>query len=201
MVYRVSRSILWLFFKICFGYRAKNAKNIPASGPVIMASNHLSFLDPGAVGLATNRRVSFMARASLFHKSLLNWWAQSVGVVQVDRGKFDLSAIKGCLKALKDGRIVALFPEGTRSKDGTIKDPKGGVGFLAVKANVPVVPVFIRGSDKALPAHAKMIRLKRVEARVGKPIYPKEFLLKSGVPDYEAFSKEVMRKIEELGRD
>jgi 1-acyl-sn-glycerol-3-phosphate acyltransferase len=201
MIYYISRSILWLLFKICFRYEVRYAENIPGKGPFIIASNHLSFLDPAAAGFITKRQVCFLARADLFNGVLFKRWAQSVGVIPINRGRFDLSAIKGSLARLRKGYIVALFPEGTRSKDGSIKDPKSGVGFLAVKANVPVVPILIKGSDKALPAHAIMIRFKPVEVRIAKPVAPTMFLQKDGEYDYQAMSEEIMERIRRLGID
>lgn len=201
MLYEISRYLLWLFFKICFNYRVRRAENFPKKGPYVIASNHLSFLDPGIVGVAVRgRQVSFLARADLFANSLFNWWGRNVGAIPIKRGRFDLSAIRGSFEKLRQGGIVSLFPEGTRSKDGTIKDPKGGVGFLAAKAGVPVVPVFIKGSDKALPHHAMFIRFKPVEIIVGEPLKPGSFVGKGGECDYQALSQEVMRRIESFSR-
>ncbi|MCX5715817.1 MAG: lysophospholipid acyltransferase family protein [Candidatus Omnitrophica bacterium] len=201
MIYWISRSIFWLLFKACFGYRVKGTENFPKAGPFIIAGNHLSFLDPPAVGMAWKGMVTFLAREDLFHNSFFKWWGASVGVIPIKRGKFDLAAIRGSFEKLKKGGVVALFPEGTRSRNGTIKDPKGGVGFLAVKAKVPVVPVFIRGTDRALPHHTVFIRFKRVEVTVGKSLRPEMFAKAGGEYDYLAFSQEVMREIEELGRE
>jgi len=200
MIYYISRNFLWLFFKIFFRYKASNVNNFPKKGPFIMASNHLSFLDPVAVGIATMRKVHFMARSSLYENTIFKIWATAVGVIPVKRGRFDLSAIKGTLKHLKRGEVVALFPEGTRSKDGTVKDAKAGVGYVAVKALAPVVPVCIKGSDKALPHHASFIRFRPVETRVGEPVRPEQFKEKDGTYNYEGLSKEVMRRIVELGK-
>lgn len=201
MIYYISRNILWLLFKIFFGYKVKYADRIPKAGPFIIAGNHFSFLDPAAAGCVTRRQVHFLARADLFDNTFFNWWGRAVGAIPIKRGRFDISAIKGTLDCLNRGGIVALFPEGTRSKDGIIKEPKAGVGFVAAKAGVPVVPVFIKGSNKALPTHAMFIRFKPIEARVGKPVDAKMFVKGNGSYDYEALSQEVMKKIEELSKD
>lgn len=199
MIYHISRNLLWLFFKICFRYRVKYSENVPKKGPFIIASNHLSFLDPGAAGCITKRQVHFLARADLFDSKLFALWATAVGAIPVRRGRFDISAIRGTLDSLGKGGIVALFPEGTRSRDGIIKEPKAGVGFVAVKAKVPIIPIYIKGSDRALPAHAMFIRLKPIEVMVGEPISPDMFL-KNGDYNYEALSQEVMNRIEKLSR-
>lgn len=198
MIYYISRTILWLFIKIFFRYSAKGTENAPRRGGFIIASNHASFLDPAAAGMITMRKVHFLARETLFNNPLFNWWGTSVGAIPVKRGRFDLSAMRACLRRLKKGEIISLFPEGTRSKDGVIQDPKAGVGYLAATAGVPIVPVLIKGSDKALPRHAVMVRLKPIKAIVAKPVEPKMFLSKDGEYDYQAISNEVMRRIREL---
>lgn len=198
MIYYISRNILWLLFKICFSYKVRYAWNVPRKGPFIIASNHLSFLDPAAAGFVTKRQVCFLAREDLFDNIFFNWWGRSVGAIPISRSRFSLGAIKGSLDRLNKGYIVAVFPEGTRSKNGSIQDPKAGVGFLAVKAGVPVLPILIRGSDRALPKHAVMVRLKPIEVRVGKPVEPDMFMKKSGECDYQCFSEEVMKRIRRL---
>lgn len=198
MIYYISRAVFWLLFKMFFRYSARGAGNVPRRGGFIIASNHLSFLDPAAAGMITMRKVHFLARETLFDNLLFNWWGTSVGAIPVKRGRFDLSAMRACLRYLKKGEIVSLFPEGTRSKDGTIRDPKAGVGYLAANAGVPIVPVLIKGSDKALPRYAVMIRLKRIKVIAARPVEPKMFLNKEGGYDYQAISNEVMRRVREL---
>jgi 1-acyl-sn-glycerol-3-phosphate acyltransferase len=198
MIYYISRAILLLFIKIFFRYSAKGSGNVPRRGGCIIASNHLSFLDPAAAGMVTMRKVHFLARATLFDNPLFKWWGTSVGAIPVKRGRFDLSAMRACLRHLKKGEVVSLFPEGTRSRDGVIQDPKAGVGYLAANAGVPIVPVLIRGSDKALPPHAAMIRFKPVSAVAGPPVIPDMFLDKDGAYDYQAISNEVMKRIRKL---
>ncbi|MDD5449574.1 MAG: lysophospholipid acyltransferase family protein [Candidatus Omnitrophica bacterium] len=187
-----------MFFKICFRYRVTGSENIPARGPFIIASNHASFLDPPAAGLITWRKVCFLAKADLYNNPLFKWWGTRVGVIPISRSSPTLGAIKGTIERLKKGYIVALFPEGTRSDDGSIKDPKGGVGFLAAKANAPVLPVLIKGSDNALPRHAVMFRLRPIEVMVGKPISERMYLKENGECDYKSFSKDVMDRIRGL---
>jgi len=201
MLYYISRELLRLLFIVCFRFTVRHAENYPAHGPFIVASNHLSLLDPPAVGLSIKRQVTFLTRADLFDNVYFNWWALRVGCIPVERSRFDLAAIKGTLNRLKTGGIVVFFPEGTRSKDGILKEPKAGVGFVASKALVPIVPVFIKGTDKALPAHEVCIRFKPVEIRVGKPLYPRAYIGKDGTCDYAQLSKEVMKKIEALSKE
>lgn len=198
MTYYVSRFIFWLIIKVYLGYRVKYRENFPAEGPFIIASNHLSFLDPALVGNALRRRVSFLAREDLFKNRIFNLWGRAVGAIPVKRGRFDLSAMKGSLQRLKKGEVVALFPEGTRSVDGFIREAKAGVGFLAVKAGVPIVPLCIKGTDKALPKGAIFIRLKPVAVYVGKPVAPERFLKANGEYDYQALSQEAMKRVEEF---
>jgi len=186
---------------LCFRCEIKYKENLPKKGPFIIASNHASFADPAVIGGLAREQIHFLARESLFKNRFTKWWAKAVGIIVVKKGKFDLSAIRGTLEHLAKGEIVALFPEGSRSKDGVIREPKGGVGFVAAKASVPVVPVFIHGTDKALPADASFLRFKKVKAMIGKPVEPKMFLDKDGNCDYQALSKEVMNRIAKFSRD
>lgn len=201
MVYRICRNILWTLCRLCFRCEIKYRENLPRKAPFIIASNHASFADPSVLSGITTEQIHFIARESLFTNWFTKWWSAAVGIIPIKMGRFDLSAIKGTLEHLAKGEIVALFPEGSRSNDGIIKEPKGGVGFVAAKAGVPVVPVFIKGTDKALPINANFIRFKKVMVMVGKPVEPKEFLDKKGNCDYQALSQEVMNRIANFSRD
>lgn len=119
-------------------------------------------------------------------------------MIPIDRTKGDLAALRSALSGLKGGKVVALFPEGTRSLDGNLQEPKGGIGFLIAKARVPVVPVYVAGSYQALPKGRKWIKPKRVRVYFGEPIQPVEFVQGPGKPDYEAIVALVMSRIAEL---
>lgn len=200
MVYGFSRFFLWLGLKIWNHYRAIGAGNVPAEGGVIIASNHASFLDPPLAGCALARRyVRFLARDSLFQNTLGQWWARSVGVVFIDRNRGDLAAFKTALALLENGGALCLFPEGTRSPDGKLQPPKAGIGFLIMKAQVPVVPVYIDGNFAAFPKGAGWIKPAKITVHYGRPLGPEEFQrLGSGKDVYQKAAELVMAKIAAL---
>ena len=164
LAYAVSKFILWLFFRLGFGLEVTGAEHVPRTGSFVLASNHVSYLDPPLLGAACPRRLRFMARASLFHHWLLGTFMRSVGVMPLQRGQSDLPGLRLAIRMLRRGDAVAIFPEGGRQFSGTLGAAKGGVGLLAVTAQVPVIPVFVNGTFEAL--HPGSRRLKRTKIRV-----------------------------------
>jgi 1-acyl-sn-glycerol-3-phosphate acyltransferase len=172
MFYVVARTICSLFFKILFSYKSYGLQNLPAEGPCIIASNHLSFLDPIAVGLLTHRRVSFMARRDLLDNKIFGLLIRNLETIPLNRNGQDIKAIRQALRLLEQERILCIFPEGRRSPDGNLGKPLQGVEVLAKKSQAKVVPVYLEGTNLALPLNACFIRLKKIRAFVGKPIEP-----------------------------
>jgi len=170
MVYFFSRFLSLILFKIAFRFKAFGKKNIPKRGAFILASNHISYLDPIALGIACPRKLNFMARHDLFSNYLFSKWLSCVGVFPVKRNSADLSALKEAMRRLKNGAGLVLFPEGSRGFEGDSNQPQPGIGFLAAKLNVPVVPAFVKGSQEALPRGAKFIKPVEVSVYFGKQI-------------------------------
>ena len=131
-------------------------ENFPTEGPFLIASNHASHLDPPLVGSQISKQMRFFARKSLWDNRLLAWWLDKVETIPVERDSGDIGAIKRVLQALKEDRAVVLFPEGTRSTDGQLQKPKAGVGLMACKTGVPVVPCRVYGSFAAYGKGAKI---------------------------------------------
>lgn len=181
-----------MILKVFFRMKVYGQENIPKKGGFILASNHVSYIDPPAVGAAANRRVKFMAREDLFSHPLLGWWLRNVEVIPVKRDSADLSALKAAMKILKQGRGLALFPEGRRSTDGKIGEPEPGIGFLAAKTGVPVIPTFVSGTEKALPKGAKKIKPHQVSVCFGKQI-----LIERRMP-YQDIANNIMQEIRHL---
>jgi 1-acyl-sn-glycerol-3-phosphate acyltransferase len=121
---------------------------MPKKGSVLIASNHASFIDPPAVGCALNRDIHFFARKSLF-KGVMEWYLHKVNTIPVERGSSDVKAMKSVFKVLQNGEGILIFPEGTRTPDGSIQEVKKGVGMLACRGNAPVLPARIFGSFEA----------------------------------------------------
>ncbi|MDD4956515.1 MAG: lysophospholipid acyltransferase family protein [Candidatus Omnitrophica bacterium] len=198
--FRISRGLLAMFLGIFFRVTYHGRENIPEP-PYIIVANHVSLLDPPLVGTAfLGKDVDFMAKKELFDSPRWGWWAKSVSCIPVDRVGGGVSSLKEALGRLKKGRAVAIFPEGTRSEDGSLREAKRGVGFLVAKAEVPVIPVYIEGSLNALPKGGKLKPGTRMTVWVGKPVYPGELFSSTGGDrkDYDGISRYIMDRIASL---
>ena len=174
--------LLWglalITFKVFFGIEIKGRRNIPSRGAVILASNHCSYLDPIVLGLLTPRKLNFLAKEELFKNFLFKQLITALGAFPLKRDKLDRRAYQQALHLLSQDRILALFPEGTRSKSQKIGKLRQGATRIALKSKVPLIPVVIKGTGKALPPGKKLIRPSKIKVQVGKPIsingFPKE---------------------------
>ena len=136
----------WLF-KIWLRWEVFGKENIPQEGPVVIASNHLSLLDPPVLGAAATRKVHFMAKSELFKPAWFGALIRTLGAFPVKRGAMDREAIKTGLTVLKENKVLAVFPEGTRSKTGELGRAGGGAFMMAVKQKAKIVPAYIYGTD------------------------------------------------------
>lgn len=151
-------------------------ENLPDTGGYIVAANHVSHLDPPIVGQFLPRQVAFFARKTLWKPGIAAWWLDAVGTIPVDRdGGTSLDAIKRVLQALARGKVVIMFPEGTRSPNGELQPAKPGVGLLACKAHVPVVPARIFGSLEAFGRDGRMRLGSPISVTYGPPLSPAEY--------------------------
>jgi len=175
-VYGVCHYLLRVFFEMFFRGQASGMENLPASGGFLVAANHASFIDPPAIGSLIPRQIAYFARKTLWKPGFASWWLDSVGTIPVDRdGGQDVSAIKRVLRALRDERGLILFPEGTRTPDGRLQPAKAGVGFIAVKTQVPVIPVRIFGSHEAFGRDRPLRLGTPVSVVFGAPILPADY--------------------------
>jgi 1-acyl-sn-glycerol-3-phosphate acyltransferase len=149
-VYGICHYLLRVMFDMFFRGEVIGLEHLPRRGSFLLAANHASFLDPPLIGCHISRQIAYFARKTLWQGAFASWWLDAVGTIPVDRdGGQDVSAIKRVLKALQEDRGLILFPEGTRTLDGRLQPAKPGVGFIAVKTQVAVVPVRIFGSFDA----------------------------------------------------
>jgi 1-acyl-sn-glycerol-3-phosphate acyltransferase len=195
-LYWISRFLLILFLKFFFRLEVKGRGNIPKSGGFILASNHASYLDPAVLGAACSRHLNFMARHGLFTIPIFGAFIRHVGAFPLRRNSADIASIKEALWRLRQARGLVLFPEGRRSVEGLSQDVQPGIGFMAAKSQVPVVPAFINGTQRALGRRARFIRPTKIKVYFGKAIYHNDSGLKD---DYEDFANRVMQAIRQLG--
>jgi len=187
MLYTLLKSLGFIIFKFFFRFSVKGRENIPASGGFLVASNHLSFLDPPLLAVASPRKLFYTAKKGVEH-TLPYFLLRQVGAFRIEGG------IRTGIQLLKMGKPVVIFPEGTRSSANSLKEPYSGVGFLAIKAKVPVIPTLIKGTDKALPKKGNMVRPRKVEVIFDKPL----FLQYHKKNDYQKISENVMGRIQAM---
>ena len=156
----------------CFQVRALDRHRVPRRGGVILASSHQSFLDPLLVAVGLQRRVTFLARETLFRRSAFAGLIRSLGAVAIRRESLGVSGVRSSVELLREGRVVLVFPEGTRTRDGEIGLVRPGVCLMAHRAGVPVVPVTICGAYEVWPRNRLLLRPGHIEMRFGRPISP-----------------------------
>lgn len=199
MIYMISRFILLVIVRLFFRLKIFGRDNLPDKGPYIVACNHASYLDPPILGAAMPRSARFLIQENLYKKGFIGWWSRSIGCVRVKRQTRDISALKEALRRLNKGRILGLFPEGTRSSDGNLKEAQAGIGFLSFKAKAPIIPAYVKGTREALPKHSRTIKLKPLSIYLGEKIEPSSFSKGEGNKElYVKITKEVMSRIAQL---
>jgi glycerol-3-phosphate dehydrogenase (NAD(P)+) len=167
-VYWTLRAILVPTFLVYFHMQRIGREHLPKHGPLLLASNHRSFLDPFVIGMLVRRPVYYMAKRELFEKRWQAWILNALGAFPVDRGHGDSAAMDTARTILQRGDCVVLFPEGTRIRSGSLAKPRRGVGRLALETGVPVAPVAVIGTEDV--RRGWRIRPRKVRVRVGRPL-------------------------------
>ncbi len=202
----VMRWIYWLgwlsfgaAYRTLFGLRVIGGEKLILSGPVLVASNHQSYLDPPLIGNLYKTEMVFFARKTLF-KGFGKWLYPQWNAIPIDQEKPDMSSMKTVIRKLKEGWRVLVFPEGARTLDGEIGGAAPGVGMIAAKSGVPIQPVRIYGAREVLPRGSSKIRFARIAVKVGEPIYLTEDDIKrySAKGGYEQLANRIMDAIKAL---
>lgn len=188
MFYSLIKFIGTIIFKVCFHFKVIGIENIPIKGPVVIASNHASLLDPPIIGIAANRPVHFMAKQELFKNPILSYIFKQLGSFPVKRGTADRVAIKNGIDILKKNEVLAIFPEGTRNKTAEVRKPAPGALMMASAAKAVIVPVAVVGTQK-------IAFLTTFKVVFGKPIYLDK-TKKYKKDDLNELSKELMKRIQ-----
>ena len=158
------------WFRTYFRWRVCNPERVPLQGPVILASNHASFLDPPLIGCAVRRHINFLAREDLFNVPVVGWVLRQWKVVPVDREGGGAKGLKAILDRLLAGDAIILFPEGTRTRDGKLQPARAGIGLAVIKSTAPVVPARIFGSYEAQGRHVRFPRPCHLIVKFGTPL-------------------------------
>lgn len=173
-------NIVWRFFRVLLRnafafwmrYRAKGTEHLPSTGGALFLINHQSFLDPLLVGVALDRPVSYLARDNLFRVPFIGWVLRNTYVMPIRRDAATTDALRESVRRIEQGFYVGIFPEGTRTRDGSIGELKPGFVALLRRTRVPVIPIGITGADRAMPRSAIVVRPRRVAIFFGEPIPP-----------------------------
>ncbi|HEX2705725.1 MAG TPA: lysophospholipid acyltransferase family protein [Candidatus Lustribacter sp.] len=191
MMYRLGRGVLRPVTHALYRPAIRGTENIPREGGVILASNHLSFIDSFAIPLAAPREVVFIAKAEYFTGTgiggaIRRVFFEAINAIPVDRSSSRAAqeSLDAALEVLQDGGAFGIYPEGTRSRDGRLYRGRTGVAWLALTAGVPVVPVALSGTDLIQPVGARFPRLARVTVTFGEPLHFAERY--AGVPQGRA---------------
>ncbi len=177
MLYTLTRMTLSAIARLIYRPVIEGRENIPKTGPVLLASNHLSFVDSIVIPLLAPRRVVFLAKSDYFtgrglRGTLMRWLFTAVGAVPIERGTAGAArvALDSALAILQDGLAFGIYPEGTRSRDGRLYRGRTGVAWLALTAGCPVVPVGLRGTQDIQPVGSRLPRVRKITIRFGKPL-------------------------------
>lgn len=185
-------------FRTIFGLRLLGTEHLITEGPVLVASNHQSFLDPPLIGNLYKDEMVYLARKTLF-TPFTRWLYSQWNAIPVDQDRPDMASLKAIIRKLREGHRVVVFPEGSRTLDGQLGEAAPGIGLIAVKSGAPIQPVRISGAREALPRGSACIRFARITVSIGPPIFltPGERAAKTK-DDYDRIAKRIMAAIEAL---
>jgi 1-acyl-sn-glycerol-3-phosphate acyltransferase len=164
--WQMSRSVLTTYFRA----RYYNPEHVPLSGPLVLAANHASYIDPPLVGSGLPRDICYLARESLFRFPPMGWLLRGWNSIPVDREAGGAAGLRAVLDSIARGHAVLLFPEGTRTPDGKLQTARSGIGMIAIKGAVPVVPVRVFGTYEAFGRRARFPQPRPVAVKYGYPL-------------------------------
>jgi 1-acyl-sn-glycerol-3-phosphate acyltransferase len=193
--YHLSRLLAQIFFR----FRIFHRERMIQTGPVILASNHQSYFDPPLAGNASDRAIYYLARRSLLNVPVLGWLLPKLNVIPVNQEGIDRSALKALIQVIKAGNGALVFPEGSRTLDGSLQPALPGIGLVIAKTRAPVVPMRIFGAHEVLPRGKRRLHFRPITVVVGEPIHFSTAELESREKDaYQRLSQRVMDAIAAL---
>ena len=194
--YWIGYNLSRLIGRLCFRLRIMHRERMIQTGPVILAMNHQSYLDPPLAGIACDRAIYFLARRTLMDLPLFRWLLPKLNVIPVNQEGIDRSALKALIRVLESGNAALVFPEGARTLDGNLQPAQPGVGLVIAKTLAPVVPMRIFGAHQALPRGGGGLHFVPITIVVGEPIFFTPVELESHAKNlYGQISQRVMDAI------
>ncbi len=186
-------------FRSFFALRVIGKEHLITEGAVLIASNHQSYVDPPLLGSLYDTEIAYLARKTLF-TGFTRWLYSKWNAIPIDQDRPDMSSLKTIIRKLRQGEPVVVFPEGSRTLDGSIGEAAPGIGLIAVKSAVPIQPLRIYGAREALPRGSARMNRARITVVVGPPIYltAEEIQAAKGKDDYDRIAKRIMAAIEAL---
>ncbi len=189
MFYIIVRWAFRIIFKTVFPIQLTGVENIPDKGPVIICSNHISWWDPPLMAAIIPRPSTFMAKEELFENFIFSKIIYGLGAFPVRRGVADRKAVKTALNILNQGKVLTMFPEGTRSKTGKLRKPLPGVGFIALKSKAPVIPIAIKAPYRFF---------RKTKVKIGRPLYAEDVKIEENGKTTEQVSSTIMGAIADM---
>lgn len=199
-VYWPTYGLSWVICRLLFRLRVHGARHVPRRGPCLLAVNHASYVDPVVLGAALQRPIRFIARHELFSMGFLGRWIRALGAIPVNIARPETATFKAAITLLRQGWVVALFPEGGRAMDDALQVGKPGAGWLAAKVRVPVIPVYLQGTRRALPRGSRRLRCARIQVWFGPPMDPSALAQAAQHKRYAEVAQVVMDAIGALKR-
>jgi 1-acyl-sn-glycerol-3-phosphate acyltransferase len=175
VIYDLSWHVVRFFGRFLLGAKFFGDHNLPRQGAVLICSNHQSYLDPILVGMASHRRLNYLARESLFRSAPFRWLIQFYNAIPIQRDGLGIGGLKETLRRLKRGEVVLVFPEGTRTPDGSVQPLKPGFCSVARRADATLVPVAIDGAFEAWPRNRRLPSFSRITIEFGRPLLPEDY--------------------------
>lgn len=199
ILYRILHLLSFFTFKFFFNLKVTGRHHIPRRGGAILASNHASYADILLIGCGIWRRLRYVAKAEMFKGLLIRTLWRYLGGIPINRRGVPRESFKKIFEQIEKGNLVVIFPEGTRSSNGELKEAKLGVGMIAAMSGAKIIPTYISGSDRVLPAYSGKVRIHPVSVTYGAPVDFSD-LMKTleGKELYQAISRRIMGKIHDL---
>jgi 1-acyl-sn-glycerol-3-phosphate acyltransferase len=196
-IYDLFKAIVLILFRLTISLQVTGNYQIPQCSQLIIAANHISWVDPLLIGASINRRVNFVAKEELFYNKLFTQLLRRLGAIPVHRRKVSLEFLREADRILKQNEILAIFPEGTRSRNGQLGAAFSGAAFVAMRSGAPILPVGISGTEK-IRGITWLLHRPKVTVNIGQVFYIEQSSPKITTEDLDTATHLIMLKIAEL---